>query len=348
MLLIDSCFLLQDEEYSFSLQWGDYELLAVCPSVADPKPTTETPALPSDGNPALQHPQNAFSQMFSPMFPPWPTSTPAPGAQLPPFFFVATNPPENQKGSEAQSPAFSFMPQLPQFFVFPRPESPAQSSGIENAPVKQVQFPQMPQSPQYQLPFFSEFPILPGIVQQGTPSPLPATSTEALPTTSEPTNVNKENFQAFLQSQFPMLPQHSFQSYLKHPFFSEDKTQVADIEQLQPQHHPQVFQFPMLYSPLNYPSKGQTMLTFTAAPATTSTSAGTTTVPEHPFYQPHPYMPVYLLPEQPSMPLLLHLPSKPSTNPAPSDQHEHQPDYHAMQPFYPFLPDQRQTRHTRS
>lgn len=274
--------------------------------------------------------------------------SPAPGAPLP-FFFVASNPPENQKVSEVQSPALPFLPQLPQFFVFPRPESPAQTSGIENGPVKQVQILQMPQPLQYQVPIFSEFPVVPGIVQV-TPSPLPATSTETLPT-SEPAAVNEEKFQLPLQLQFPVLPQHPFPSFFKLPMFSEDKTQVVgsvetDIHQLQPQpHHPQVFQFPMVYSPPNYPSKGQNTFTFTAAPATTSTSATLTKTPqpENTFYPPPPYMPLILLPEQAPVPVFLHPPNKPSTNSAPSDQHGHHPVYHSLQPFYPSWPEANRT-----
>lgn len=340
MLLIDLWFffMFQDEEFSLSLQWGDYELLAVCPAVPDISPTTEAMPPSSDGGQVLQHPQ-----MLQP--------TPGPGAPLP-FVFFATNSPQNQKVSEVQGPALSFMPQLSQFFVFSRPESPAQTSGIENGPVKQVRF---PQSLQYQVPIFSEFPMVPGIVQQATPSPPPATSTETLPT-SEPAAVNEEKFQLPLQSQFPVLTRHPFPSFFKLPIFSEDRSQVVDfpetdIHQLQPQpHHPQVFQFPMMYSPLNYPAKGQNLFTFTAAPATTSTSAAPTKTQEaeNAFYPPPPYVPVLLLPEQGSVPIFLHPLNKPSTNSAPSDQHEHHPVYHALQPFYPFLPDQRQTEPTGS
>ncbi|XP_017271261.3 vegetative cell wall protein gp1 [Kryptolebias marmoratus] len=342
---LDLCVSLKDGEHSLSLQWRDYEVLAVCPAVPDTNPTAETTTPPSDSSQVLQHPQNPYLPMFSQMLQPWPPG-PVPRAPSPQFVFVASNSPENQKVPEAESPALSFMPPLPRFFVLPRLEPPAQTYRIENTQVKQDQFPQMPLPLQYQVPLFSEFPMAPGIVQQETPSPPSATSTETLRTTSEPTTANKEKLQLSLQSQFPVLPQNPIPSVLKHPFHSEDKTQVdypeTGIEQLKPKHHNQVFQFPVLYSPLNYLSKEPNLLTVTAA---TSTSAGPTgsTPPGNSFYQPHPYMPVYLLPEQPSMPGFLHPPNKPSTNPAPSDQHEHQPVYHVMQPFYPFLPEQRQT-----
>nr|XP_015814211.2 uncharacterized protein LOC107385096 [Nothobranchius furzeri] len=344
----DLCVEMKDGEYFLSLQWADFELLTTCPPVPSTDSTTET-APPSGNNKFQHHPQHPYMQQFAQIEQPWPTQSPlAPVPSLPPLFVVTVNSPENQKIPEAQSPALSFMPQLSQFFVLPRAESPPQLS--VNDAVKQVQFHQMSKSPSYQVPVYPEFPMVPGTFQPITSSPLPsATSTET--PVAAPAAVNKENHQLYVPLQFPGLPQHLFPTFLKHPLPSNDDTQAVEpksgTEELKPQHlHPHIFQFPMLYSSLNYPSQGQNAFipTPVPAPATIPANSGPTKTIvsfENSFYQPHPYIPVYFVPEQASMPVFLPPPPNPQAQPVPLDQHNHKPVYHPMQSFYPFLPDQR-------
>ena len=246
--------------------------------------------------------------------------------------------------SAAQHPAFSFMPQFPSFFLIPRSETPAQPPASQGTASPPAQLPQMPQSPQYRLPLFPQFHMVPGILQT-TPAPLPATPVETSVTKPAPTTGEGKKPQApghvFSVSQYP------FHSFPKHTSSPEGLTRAIEdpkpvIQKPKPQNlYPQNFQIPGFHPPPNPQPPRQNEL---QAPASTPTSATTTVKPpaKKPFYQPHPFMPVYFVPKQAPMPVFLNSPAKHSINPAPSNPHEHQPVYRPLNPLYSFLPDQRQ------
>ncbi|XP_041837020.1 leucine-rich repeat extensin-like protein 1 [Melanotaenia boesemani] len=342
------CVEVEDEEHVISLRWGDFELSAACPPVSNTDPIMGTSPPPSDNNQALQHPQYSYFPMFSQFLEPQTSESPAPVAPLPhpQLPFVAADAAENQEVPAAQHPSFPFMPQFPQFFVFPRSDLPKQPSANQNTAPQQVQLPQVSQSPQYQVPFFPQFPMVPAMFPNPAP---PTTITEALVTTPSPPT-GKEKPQVPIQPQFP-VPQYPFLQFHKHPSSPGEKSKViADpksvIQQSTPQYlNPQTFQIPVLYPPLNYLSSRQS--SHMQAPAPTSAiSPAPTEKPAS--YQPHPFMPVYLFPKQAPMPVFLNPPGMEPSNPASSDQHEHQPIYQAVPPFYSFLPNQRQMALERS
>ncbi|XP_012719239.2 uncharacterized protein LOC105927152 [Fundulus heteroclitus] len=313
----DLCVEIKDEEYLLSLRWGDFELLASCPPVPSADPTgTAAP----DEAPRFQYPQlPIFSQFLEPQ------STQTPGLVAPlPFSFVAADFSENQKTPGNPSPAL-----LPRFFLFPRPESPAHPSGDDDAHANRHKLSQTPLSPRYQIPFFQELPVMPGSFLPTTTLPLPATTTETLVTTPIPPGTEKP--QLSLQQEFSAMLQNPFQSFPKYPPSLQDPT-VHDAESKPQYLPPHAFQFPMLHPPFNHLSQLQN-----APVATTEVHP-----PEKPFYQPHPYIPVYFFPKPAHTPVFLHPPSMIPSNPVPSDQYERQPFYFAIQPFYPFPLDQSQ------
>ncbi|MEQ2211557.1 hypothetical protein XENOCAPTIV_006859 [Xenoophorus captivus] len=321
----DLCVEIEDEEYLLSLQWADFELSASCPpELLSSELKTGTSALSSDSDKVLhllQYPQlPIFSQFLESQ------STQSPWIVAPlPFSFVAEDFSENQKMPGNRSPAL-----LLKFFEFPRPELPTHPSGDDNADINQLQLLQMPQSPQYQIPLFQEFPVFPGVFPPTTTLPLPATSTETVVT--PPTPTGNEKLQLPLQPEFAVMLQYPFLPFPKYPESPQDQI-VDDAESKPQQIHTQIFQYPMLYPPFNHVSQIHN------APA-----AATKAPPyERLSYQPHPYIPVYAVPKQAAIPVFLPSPSMTPFNPAPSVQQEHQPFYLAIKSFYPFLPDQSQT-----
>uniref|UniRef100_A0A3B5L146 ZP domain-containing protein n=1 Tax=Xiphophorus couchianus TaxID=32473 RepID=A0A3B5L146_9TELE len=282
----------------------------------------------------LQFPQlPIFSQFLE--------STQSPGFVAPlPFSFVAADFSENQKMPENQN-----SPLLPNFFLFPGSESPAHPTRDGNAHTSRHQLPQTPLS-QYPVPLFQEFPMMSGVfLPTTTPLPLPATSAEAVVTTPAPTGREKPS----LQPEFPALFQYPFPSFSKYPQSPQEQT--TDDADFKPQYlHPQVFPIPMFY-PFNHLSQLQNApapVAFTDPPPL-----------EKPLYQQHRFIPVYVVPN-PILPIagiglrnppviaggFLNPPAITSSHLVPSSQQEHQPFYHAMQPFYPFLSDQSQTAPT--
>lgn len=308
--------MLQDGEYLLSLQWADFELAASCPPVPNPDLTTGRAAPSIDGNKALQR------QPQLPIFSQFLELTQSPGFVAPlPFSFVAADFSENQKMPENQNPLL-----LPKFFSFPGSESPALPTRDGNAHTSRLQLPQTPLS-QYPVPLFQEFPMMSGVfLPTTTPLPLPATSAETV-TTPAPTGSEKPS----LQPEFPALFQYPFPSFSKYQRSPQEQT--LDDAGSKPQYlHPQVFQIPMLY-PFNHLSQLQN------APAPV---ASTDPPPEKPLYQQHRFIPVYVVPNQ-MLPIpggFLNPPGMTSSHLYPSGQQEHQPFYHAMQPFYTFFPDQ--------
>ncbi|XP_044069963.1 protein PELPK1-like [Siniperca chuatsi] len=355
------CIEMEDEEYLLSLLLADVELLVTCPSLPDIKPTTATTTPPSGSGQVLQSPQYPQFPMF-PQYPgfPWPTPPAHPPApttgivallpqrpQLPSGAATDSNT-ENQEAPAAQHPAFPFMsqyPQFPQYPLFPRPVTPSQSTANKNNAASPAQYSQMLQSPQYQIPLFPQFPMAPGIFHPTTPPP--ASSTKALVATPVPTTKHYGKPHVPQQPQFPMPPQYPFLPFPKLPLPPEGQSEafqdpIPVNQQPKPHVYPQTYQIPVLYPPPKYPSQRQN--TQTAAPATApTTSATTATTPaaQRPFYYPHPYMPEYYVPQQAHMPVFPDPQTMPPVNTAPSDQHEHQPIYHAMPPFYPFPSHQR-------
>uniref|UniRef100_H2LBW4 Uncharacterized protein n=1 Tax=Oryzias latipes TaxID=8090 RepID=H2LBW4_ORYLA len=250
------------------------------------------------------------------------------------------------KESLAQQPPFNFL-QLPPFFYFPPPELPAQAPGKENSAAPQIQMPPMLQSPpiqmppmlqssQYKFPMFPQFPMMPEI-SQPTPSSAP-TTTKALVTTPPPSTEPKGKHEVPRHPQFPLLPQYPFLPISKPSSPKSDATNDPNIAQpVKPQHqlHPS-FSFPVLYPPLDPHSSRQLQQTRTpASPAEVTKEPPA----QESFYQPHPLMPLYLIPKQAPVPLFLN----PSDNPAQS-----QPFYPAMPHMYSFLPEQRQVQLARS
>ncbi|XP_073325063.1 uncharacterized protein [Pagrus major] len=321
------CIETEKEKYLLSLLLAEVELLVTCPSSPDIEPTTTTAAPPTD-RPVLQYPQ--YPQF--PVFPQYPPGTVAPLPQHPQLPSGASTDTGKQESPAAQHPSFPFMPQYPQFPqypLFPRAVPPMKPPAAPPA-----QLPQMPQSPQYTFPFFPQFPMVPGIFHPTTPPPPPA-----LVTTPTPTTKHDGKPVVPLQTQFPIPPQYPFHPFPELPQLPEGQTRPLQgpkpvIQQHKPyQVYPQTYQIPVLYPPQKYPSQRQN--TQTAAPTTASTiSAATALKPaaQQPFYYPHPYMPAYYVPQPAPMPAFPDPPAKP----APSDQHERQPVYRAMPPFYPF------------
>ncbi|XP_014908838.1 uncharacterized protein LOC106960312 [Poecilia latipinna] len=228
----DLCVEVKDGEYLLSLQWADFELAASCPPVPNSDLSTGRAAPSTDGNEALQLqlPQlPVFSQFLETQ------STHNPGLVAPlPFSYVAADFSENQKMPENQSP-----PLLPNFYLFPGYESPVHPHRDGNAHTSQLRSPQTPLS-RYPVPLFQEFPMMPGVFLPTTPTPLPATSAEAVVTTQLAAG------KPSLQPEFPALLQYPFAPFSKYPQSPQEQT-VANAEP-KPQHlHPQVFQIPMLY-----------------------------------------------------------------------------------------------------
>ncbi|XP_008407952.1 uncharacterized protein LOC103465133 [Poecilia reticulata] len=317
----DLCVEIKDGEHLLSLQWADFELAASCPPVPNPDLTTERAAPSIDGNEALQlqFPQlPIFSQFLETQ------STQSPGLVAPlPFSFVAADFSEKQKIPENQSP-----PLLPHFYLFPGSESPAHPHRVDTH-TSRLWSPQTSLS-LYPVPLFQEFPMMPGVfLPTTTPVPLPATSTEAVVTTPAPTG----NEKPYLQPEFPALLQYPFAPFSKYPQSPREQT-AADAES-KPQHlHPRVFQIPMLY-PFNHFPQLQN------APAPVASTDPPP--PEKPLYQQHPVIPPYMFPSRFPYLHFFNSPVMTSSYPAPSGQQQHQPVYHSMQAFYPFLPDQSRT-----
>ncbi|XP_040015632.1 uncharacterized protein LOC120807529 [Xiphias gladius] len=299
------CIEIKDKEYFLSLLLVDVELLVTCPSLPDIKPTTATTTPPSDSGQVLQYPQFPHFPMF-PQYPVRPEPNPAPTAstmaplpqqpQFPSGYAAESSSNENQEAPVAQYPSFPFMPQYPQFpqYVFyPRPVPPTQSATNKNTAAPLAQLPQM------------------------------------LDTRHEGKPVPQQPF-------FPLPPQYHFLQFPKLPPPPEGKPQAVQnpkpvVQQPKPQHvYPQTYHIPVLYPP-----QGQNIQSPTAATTTASTSAAATLKPaaQKPFYYPHPYMPVYYPPQQAAMPIFSDPPPTPLNNPAPFDQHEHQPIYHGMPRF---------------
>ncbi|XP_033483438.2 uncharacterized protein LOC117257382 [Epinephelus lanceolatus] len=353
-----SCIQIKDEEYLLSLLLADAELLVTCPSLPDIKPTTAATTPPSDKGQVLQYPQYPQFPMF-PQYPVFPGPTPPPHTPAPTKGTVAPLPQRlqfpsgaatdsntgNPEAPAAQFPAFSLMAQYPQFAqypLFPRPVPPTQSTAQKNTAALPAQPPQMPQ---YPFSFFPQFPMVPGIFHPATPPPPPATTTEALVTTPAPTTKHDGKPHVPQQPHYLKPSHYPFLPFPKVPLPPQGQTPQDPkpvIQQHNPYVYPQTYQIPVLYPPPKYPSQRQN--TQTAAPVTTSlTSAATTLKPaaQKQFYYPHPYMPAYYVPQKAPIPVFPDPPTTPPTNPAPSDQHEHQPVYHAMPPFYPFPSHQR-------
>lgn len=285
--------------------------------------TTGTTPPSRDGNEA-PHQLPIFSQFLEQQ------STQSPGLVAPlPFSFVAADFSENQKMPENISP-----PLPHNLFWFPRPGSQTHADTDENTHVNRLQLPQTPLSP-YHIPLFREFPRIPGVFQPTTTtSPVPSTSTEYITTTPAP----KENEKPQLSQQpdFPRIFQYPFPPFPIYPQSPQDQT-LEGVES-KPQHlPPQLIQLPMMYPFNNFPHLQN-------APAPVATTEASP--PENPLYQPHPYMPVYVVSKQVPIPVFLNHPATGSSNSAPSDHNEHQHFYPAMQPFYHFLPDQSQTAQT--
>ncbi|XP_061584492.1 cyclin-K-like [Cololabis saira] len=308
-----SCIEIKDEEYTLSLNWADFELLATCPPVVNSDAATGTYISPDNGDQVPEHPQYPHFSVFPQYMEPLPTHKPT---LLVPqqFSFAAADSTENQELPKHQHPAYSFKPQLPQIVLFPRPELPMELSKKENPADTQVQLHEIPSLPQ--------IPMIPGIFQGTTPSS-PAPSNEPFVTTPAQTTEDKGKSQVTLLRRYPFLP------FIENPS-TEDKTEA--IQHLKPEHlHPQTFQIPVLYPPFKSPSSGQSTLSQTSSAATTLTSPTTTEEPpnEKPFYHPHAFMPVYLIPNQASVPSF----DSPATNSGPSEQ-QHQSVFHAMPPLF--------------
>uniref|UniRef100_A0A3P9JYQ3 Uncharacterized protein n=1 Tax=Oryzias latipes TaxID=8090 RepID=A0A3P9JYQ3_ORYLA len=214
-----------------------------------------------------------------------------------------------------------------------------QSSPIQMSPMLQsspIQMPPMLQSSQYKFPMFPQFPMMPEI-SQPTPSSAP-TTTKALVTTPPPSTEPKGKHEVPRHPQFPLLPQYPFLPISKPSSPKSDATNDPNIAQpVKPQHqlHPS-FSFPVLYPPLDPHSSRQLQQTRTpASPAEVTKEPPA----QESFYQPHPLMPLYLIPKQAPVPLFLN----PSDNPAQS-----QPFYPAMPHMYSFIPEQRQVQLARS
>uniref|UniRef100_A0A3P9NFT4 Uncharacterized LOC103465133 n=1 Tax=Poecilia reticulata TaxID=8081 RepID=A0A3P9NFT4_POERE len=219
-------------------------------------------------------------------------------------------------------------PLLPHFYLFPGSESPAHPHRVDTH-TSRLWSPQTSLS-LYPVPLFQEFPMMPGVfLPTTTPVPLPATSTEAVVTTPAPTG----NEKPYLQPEFPALLQYPFAPFSKYPQSPREQT-AADAES-KPQHlHPRVFQIPMLY-PFNHFPQLQN------APAPVASTDPPP--PEKPLYQQHPVIPPYMFPSRFPYLHFFNSPVMTSSYPAPSGQQQHQPVYHSMQAFYPFLPDQSRT-----
>uniref|UniRef100_A0A3P9JZY3 ZP domain-containing protein n=1 Tax=Oryzias latipes TaxID=8090 RepID=A0A3P9JZY3_ORYLA len=365
-----SCIETKDDEYRLSLQWADFELLATCPPVEHTDIDKGTNAIPRDTDVVMQQPPYTFLPMYSQYGQHQSTHNQPRLVQLPqPQLPILTaDSPESPKESLAQQPPFNFL-QLPPFFYFPPPELPAQAPGKENSAAPQIQVPPMLQSPpiqvppmlqsspiqmspmlqsspiqmppmlqssQYKFPMFPQFPMMPEI-SQPTPSSAP-TTTKALVTTPPPSTEPKGKHEVPRHPQFPLLPQYPFLPISKPSSPKSDATNDPNIAQpVKPQHqlHPS-FSFPVLYPPLDPHSSRQLQQTRTpASPAEVTKEPPA----QESFYQPHPLMPLYLIPKQAPVPLFLN----PSDNPAQS-----QPFYPAMPHMYSFIPEQRQVQLARS
>uniref|UniRef100_A0A8C4EWG8 Uncharacterized protein n=2 Tax=Dicentrarchus labrax TaxID=13489 RepID=A0A8C4EWG8_DICLA len=353
------CIEIEDEKYLLSLLLADVELLVTCPLLLDVKPTTTmtTTATPtSDSGQALQYPQYPQYPMFPqyPMYPgltppvPTPAPTPSTAAPLPQRPQLPSGA-ATDSASAAQQPGFlqAFL-KSPQYPLFPRLVPPTQSTANKNTAAPPAQLPRMPQYPQYSFPFFPQFPMVPGIFHSTTPPPPLATSTEALVTTPAPTTKDDGKPRIPQQPQFLIPPQYPLLPFPKLPLPPDGQTfQDPKPVNQQPKPYsgyPQMYQIPVLYPPLKYPSQRQNAQT--AAPATTSTTNAATSlkhVAQKPFYYPHPYMPAYYVPQPAPMPVFPDPPTTPlaNANPAPSDELEQQPMYRAVPPFYPFPSHQR-------
>nr|XP_008280932.1 PREDICTED: vegetative cell wall protein gp1-like [Stegastes partitus] len=317
--------------------------------VKDINPAVETVAPLSDSDQVLQHPQYHQLPMFPQYFQPMPTNTPDPSedtvAPLPhPQFYSGapadyTN--ENQDVPAAENREFPFMPQFHQYPFLPDPEPPTQSSAGENTADPLAQYPQMQQSPHYQYSDFPQFPMEPEIFHPTTPAPPLATSTEALVTPPAPAMEVEGNPQVPEQQKFPVPHPYPLLSFPKHPPSLKDQAQATEdtkfvIQLPKPQHmHPQSYQIPVMYPSPNNPPQRQNTPTAapTAIPPTASTAASQKPTAQKSFYHPHPYIPVYYIPQQADMPVFPDPPTTPPDSPAPSDQPERQPAYGDMPPF---------------
>ncbi|XP_024127026.1 uncharacterized protein LOC112145796 isoform X2 [Oryzias melastigma] len=347
-----SCIETKDDEYMLSLQWADFELLATCPPVENTDIDKGTNAIPRESDVILQQPPYPFLPLYSHYGQHQSTNNPPRMVQLPqPQLPVLTaDSPENPKEPLVQQSPFN-LPQLPPFFLFPRPELPAQTPGNDNSAAPQIQMLQMPpllqsppiqmspmlQSPQYKFPMFPQFPMISEVSQQTTPPTAP-TTTKALVTSPAPATEPKGKHEVPRHPQFPLLPQYPFLPVSKPSSPKSDATNNPKVIQpVKPQHLlPQSFSFPVLYPPLDHHSSRRLQQTQTpASPAETTKEPPA----QESFYQPHPLMPLYLIPKQAPVPLFLN----PSDNPAQS-----QPFYPAVPHMYPFLPEQRQVQLARS
>ncbi|RVE73224.1 hypothetical protein OJAV_G00048070 [Oryzias javanicus] len=326
-----SCIETKDDEYMLSLQWADFELLATCPPVEHTDMDQGTNAIPREADVILQQPPYPFLPLYSQYGQHQSTHNPPRMVQLPqPQLPVLTaDSPENPKETLVQQSPFN-LPQLPPFFLFPRPELPAKTPGNENSAAPQIHTPQVLQMPpQYKFPMFPQFPMISEVSQQTTPSTAP-TTTKALVTS--PATEPKGKHEAPRQPPFPLLPQYPFLPISKPSSPKSDATNNPKVIQpVKPQHLlPQSFSFPVLYPPLDPRSSRRLQQTQTpASPAETTKEPPA----QESFYPPHPLVPLYLLPKQAPVPLFLN----PSDNPAQS-----QPFYPAMPHMYSFLPEQRQ------
>ncbi|XP_040889505.1 proline-rich protein 36-like [Toxotes jaculatrix] len=290
------CIEIKDEQYLLSLLLADVELLVTCPSLPNIKPTTAATTPPSDHGQVLQYHQFPQFPMF-PQYPVLPEPTPP------------THTPAPVTGTVAP------LPQQPQF-----PSAPAAE------PAQHPSFPFMPQYPQ-----FPQYVLL--------PRPVPPVQSTTNKNTAAPP-AQSPQLPPPQQPQFPVLPQYHFLPFPKLPLPPEGQPQAVQnpkpvIQQPKPQHvHPHTYQIPVLYPPPKYPSQRLNTQAPTAAPVTTSTTSAATA--EKPFYYPHPHMPVYYPPQQAPMPVFPDSPTTPLRNTAPFDQHQRQPIYHAVPPFYPF------------
>ncbi|CAG5980907.1 unnamed protein product [Menidia menidia] len=335
------CMQVKDEEYLLTLQWADFELEATCPSAPKTDPSKGTSTPPSDRDQVPQNPLYPYFPMFSQYLEPPPTRSPATVASLPQFSFVAgdaTNKPF--VASSAQHPSVPFMPQFPPFFLVPRSETPAIPSSNQGAAAPQAPFPLMPH--QYPIPFFPQFHMVPGISQPTTPTPPHATQVSVSTPSS---STGKETLQApglvFSVSKYP------FNSFPKHPSSPGVQTQAAKdpkpaIQQPKPQDlYHRKFPIPVLHPQLNYDSSRLNYQLQAPAPTPVSAPSTEKQAAEEQFYQPHPFMPLYMVPKRGPMPVYLDYPAVHPINVPPSDHHKLGTIYKLVNPLFPFPSDQR-------